>query len=229
MRSLLYRALILLAVIGLIFTPPVLTGYSVLRQAEAAVASENYIQARQDFERAALLLPWRTDLWEKAGFAATQSFGDYIRLFEIAREQSNLSVDGWEMLGRGYWIQGDHDKAIQVWEEAIRKYGGSKDIYADLFWMYRSKGDFSKTLSVLENLAKFESRDVFHIYQLGLYLSISNPDRALTELILASSLDPEYDSAVETMRTSINLASLESDESSKLVIIARGLGLVNEW
>jgi tetratricopeptide (TPR) repeat protein len=42
-------------------------------------------------------------------------------------------------------------------------------------------------------------------------------------------LDPEYESAVETMRSTINYASLESDESKKLVIIGRGLGLVNEW
>jgi superkiller protein 3 len=155
--------------------------------------------------------------------------GDYIRLFEIAREHSSLSADGWEMLGRGYWILGDHDKAVLIWEQAISKYGGDKKIYADLFLVYKIKGDFSRTLSALENLAQFESREVLHIYHLGLYLSISNPDRALTEFLLASSLDPEYESAVETMRSTINYASLESDESKKLVIIGRGLGLVNEW
>ncbi|MBU1661625.1 MAG: tetratricopeptide repeat protein [Chloroflexi bacterium] len=229
MRALLYKVLILLAIIGLILMPPVLTGYAELRRAEVAMSSENYIQAGQGYERAALLLPWRTDLWEKAGFAATQSFGDYIRFFEIARKHSSLSVDGWEMLGRGYWILGDYDMAIVIWEKAISKYGANKKIYADLFWMYKIKGDFSKTLNVLETLAKIDSRDVFHVYQLGLYLSISNPDRALGEFLLASSLDPEYDPAVETIRAALNLVLLETDESSKLVIIGRGLGLVNEW
>src|SRR3990172_3552545 len=123
MLSLLYRTLILLAVIGLIFTPPVLTGYVEVQRAEAALKSKSYAQAAQGFERAAVFLPWRTDLWEKAGFAATQTTGDYMRFFEIAHEQSNLSVAGWEMLGRGYWIQGNHDKAIVIWEEAVSKYG----------------------------------------------------------------------------------------------------------
>ena len=48
-------------------------------------------------------------------------------------------------------------------------------------------------------------------------------------MIGASQLDPELDSAVQTLRTTLNLASLNDSASARLVIIGRGLGLVNEW
>src|SRR4030095_6576195 len=48
-------------------------------------------------------------------------------------------------------------------------------------------------------------------------------------LISASQLDPELDPAVQTLRTALNLASINGSPSGRLVIIGRGLGLVNEW
>jgi tetratricopeptide (TPR) repeat protein len=64
---------------------------------------------------------------------------------------------------------------------------------------------------------------------LGLLYSVSEPGSALGEFLLASSLDPEYDPAVDTMRTTLNLASLEPDDSRRMIVIGRGLGLLNEW
>jgi tetratricopeptide (TPR) repeat protein len=48
-------------------------------------------------------------------------------------------------------------------------------------------------------------------------------------LVSASQLDPELDPAVQTLRTTLNLASLNDSVSARLVITGRGLGLVNEW
>jgi Flp pilus assembly protein TadD len=45
----------------------------------------------------------------------------------------------------------------------------------------------------------------------------------------AAQLDPELDPAVQTLRTALNLARQSDDSSPRLVIIGRGLGLVNEW
>ena len=66
-------------------------------------------------------------------------------------------------------------------------------------------------------------------YRLGLLLTLSDPDRALTELLSASQLDPQFDPAVQTLRTTINLALLEDSASRRSVVIGRGLGLVSEW
>ena len=66
-------------------------------------------------------------------------------------------------------------------------------------------------------------------YQLGLLLTLSDPQTATSELITASQLDPELDPAVQALRTALNLASLSEAPSAQLVIIGRGLGLVSEW
>ena len=95
MRSLLNRTLILLAVIGFIFAPPIWTGYASLRQAEAAYLALDDIRATDAYERAAILLPWRPDLWEQAGISRfrIKSFEDSVRLFEIAKERDALSLE----------------------------------------------------------------------------------------------------------------------------------------
>ena len=95
---------------------------------------------------------------------------------------------------------------------------------------YFDQGDVQAEQDALEKWVAAEGEtDAPARYRLGLLLSISEPDRALGEFLLASSLDPEYDSAVETMRTALNVASLETDKARRLVIIGRGLGLLNEW
>ena len=45
----------------------------------------------------------------------------------------------------------------------------------------------------------------------------------------SAKLDEAYDPAVQTMRSALNLASLQEDEASRLVVTGRGLGLVSEW
>ena len=64
-------------------------------------------------------------------------------------------------------------------------------------------------------------------YRLGLLLALSDPNRALSELKHASQLDPQFDPAVQILRTALNLVSSNDSDSDRLVIIGRGLGLVN--
>ncbi|MGZ9220690.1 MAG: tetratricopeptide repeat protein, partial [Anaerolineales bacterium] len=53
--------------------------------------------------------------------------------------------------------------------------------------------------------------------------------KALSELTNASQLDPQFDPAVQTLRTALNLAALNGSTSERFVVIGRGLGLVEEW
>jgi len=232
MRALLYRILILLAIIGLILSPPLSTGYASLRQAQAASLSLDDIHATVAYERAALLLPWRHDLWNQAGIARFRSgdFGGSIRLLEIAKERNALSDVGWDVLGISYFQTGNPDAATQAWESGVEAYPSYAKYYAHLISSYQEQGNIPAEQDALERWVLSDgATDAAAHYRLGLLLAISNPDRALTEFSLASSLDPEFDSAVETMRTALDLASGESDESSRLILTGRGLGLVGEW
>jgi tetratricopeptide (TPR) repeat protein len=234
MRPLLYRALILLAVTGLIFGPPVLTGYAEIERAQSVTDN---VQKARHYERAARLLPWRVDLWGLAGEAiyASGNSSDSIPYLEKARDAEALSGFGWDILAHSYWIYGDHETALNIWENGLEQHPQYFEFYSRLGMAYRQKGDFAAERNAIENWLAHEnnpgvttdylgtSSAAFH-YRFGQLLSVADQDRALEEFLLASSLDPEYDSTVETMRTTLNLASLETDESSKLVIVGRGLG-----
>jgi tetratricopeptide (TPR) repeat protein len=239
MRTLLYQILILLAIIGLITMPPVLTGYAEIERAQSVTDN---VQKARHYERAARLLPWRVDLWGLAGEAiyASGNSSDSIPYLEKARDAEALSGFGWDILAHSYWISGDHETALNLWENGLEQHPQYFEFYSRLGMAYRQKGDFAAERDAIENWLVHEnnpgvttdylgtSSAAFH-YRFGQLLSVADQDRALEEFLLASSLDPEYDSTVETMRTTLNLASLETDESSKLVIVGRGLGLVGEW
>jgi tetratricopeptide (TPR) repeat protein len=232
MRALLNRTLILLTVIGLIFTPPILTGYASLREAQTAQLALDDLHAAESYKRAAILLPWQPDLWDLAGITRfrIKDYEGSIRMLEIAKERDVLSDVGWDVLGISYFQTGNIDKATVAWESGLETYPGYSKYYSHLLFVYHERGEIQAEKDALERWVQAEgATDAAAHYRLGNLLSISNQDRALEEFLLASSLDPDYDSAVETMRTAIDLAALESDNSTKLVLIGRGLGLVDEW
>lgn len=232
MRALLYRTLILLAVIGLIFTPPVLTGYAELQRAASIMESGEFSDAADHYERAARLWPWREDLWEQAAMAQffAGEFADSILLFERARQHGVLSAEGWDWLGQSYWRRGLHESAQASWNAGFAAYPGYAKYYAHLSMAYYEQGDLTAEQWTLEQWVAAEGETIAAThYRLGQLLTMSDPGRALKEFLRASSLDAQYDPAAETMRTTFNLASLEAHESQRMVIIGRGLGLVSEW
>ena len=233
MRSLLYRALILLTVIGLVFTPPVLTGYSEQKKAETALKVNDISLAAHAYERAARLLPWSTGLWEQAGQLEFKlgAFDKAISLLEKARQMDTLSGSGWDILGISYLKKTDDlDKTLSIWKTGSELYPSYSLLYSHLALAYYEQGNLPAEQEALERwVAAGGDQDAHAHYRLGQLLSVSDPEHALQEFLLASSLDPQYDSVVETMRTTLNLALLETSKSRRLVIIGRGLGLVNEW
>jgi tetratricopeptide (TPR) repeat protein len=151
-------------------------------------------------------------------------------LLEIAKRHNTLTDVGWDVLGISHFQMGNWDDATVAWENGLEAFPEYSKYYSHLIFIYHEGGDIQAEKFALERWVTSEgATDAVAHYRLGQLLSISEPERALGEFLQASSLDPEYDSAVETMRTAINLASLETEESNKLVVIGRGLGLVNEW
>ena len=226
------QVLILLVVIGLVFTPPILTGYKELERADSAMDAGNYPDAANRYRRAIRLLPWRNDLFEQTAMAQsfTSDFDSAISSFERAREQGFLSAAGWDLLGQSYWWTGDQESALASWNEGVNVYPTYARFYAHLRMAYYEQGNLFAEQDALEQWVAMEGEtEAPARYRLGLLLSISDPIRAQGEFILASSLDYDFDPAVETMRTALTLAALEMDKSVQFVLIGRGLGLVNEW
>ncbi len=229
-RNLLTILLVLLVIAISITGPSIYAGYNDLRAAQSAESQKQYSPAAALYESAANKLFWRNDLWEKAGLAYYQ-IGDNqnaIRVLEIARQKKSISAQGWDALGSAYWNSNDHATALSIWQSGSKANPSYAPLLDRLAAVYDQQGDYASEQTALEKRLALGGDATSH-YRLGLLLTLSDIGRAQKEFTAASSLDPEFDSAVQTLTAALNVAALESNPSKRWVITGRGLGLVNEW
>jgi tetratricopeptide (TPR) repeat protein len=228
MRTL-FRALPILVILALAVAVPFIhSGYVELQQASNA---PSHLEAARHYQAAAQRLPWRADLYELAGheYYYAKEYTQANAAYQKAFQRHALSAAGWVAWGDvNYWLK-DSDRAAQIWEQGLRQPKPSEDLYSRLALIYKEKKDYAKAAEYLQRYTSNHLQDASAHYRLGLLLTLSDPQTAASELVTASQLDPELDSAVQTLRTALNLASINDAPSAKLVIIGRGLGLVSEW
>ena len=227
-RTILRNSLILFSILLAVFVPFVLSGYSELKK---ATISSSYGEVAKHYRNAAQRIPWRGDLYELSGHAFYYA-KDYVQAdaaYQKAFDRHAFSPQGWVAWGDVNYLNKDPQRAAEIWEQALEQKNPSDQLYSRLAEIYQSNGEFSKAADYLQKYVSIHLEDAPAHYRLGLLLTLSNPNKALSELISASQLDPELDPAVQTLRTALNLASLNDSSSARLVIIGRGLGLVNEW
>ncbi len=218
---------VILAAVLLLF---LYSGIVAVRQGDLAMARGDSIGAARMYQLAAGRLIWRADLWDLAGQAAYRSgsSSEAISLLEQARRKGALSADGWDILGLADWTGGDHATALSTWQAGSKLFPSSPAIYDHLAMAYHEGGDFSDEQQALtQRLALAD--DAAARYRLGLLLTFTDPKQAFTQLTTASHLDPEFDSAVQTIGTTLNIAAAESDPANRWITLGRGLGLVEEW
>ncbi len=115
--------------------------------------------------------------------------------------------------------------ALTVWQEGSQADPSDVVLYDRLAMAYHENGDYASEQNVLVKRLSLASDANSH-YELGMLLMLSDSNRALTELESASSMDPQFDSAVQTLRAAIAVSDTESDAANRFIAIGRGLGLV---
>jgi tetratricopeptide (TPR) repeat protein len=204
-----------------------LWGYANVRQAEHEFQRGDYPSAAESYARAARVLFWRNDLWEKAG-AASALGGDHVTAVEYLEKAPSLSAEGWLRLGASYYQLGDSASAITVIQQGLQAYQ-SPALYGLLALIHRNQKDWQAEQNALANQTQLDTEDAYAHYRLGLLLTLLSPEDALPVLTRASTLNPEVDSAVQTLRAALALSSTQTDESQKLLTTGRAFGLVQEW
>jgi tetratricopeptide (TPR) repeat protein len=220
-------AIVLALLLGLA-APVLFLGWVEEARAQHFWEAGHYQNAASSYQRAAKLLLWRHDLWEKAGIAAGMN-GNFNEAILNIEHDGAFSEDGWVVLAYSYFQSGDSASALLAYQDGLNRFPSSAALYSGLAALHRSEKDWASERSALQNQIRFDEKNVYAHYRLGLLLSFLKPDQALAELTIASLLDPQLDSAVQTIRTALNIASTQTDESQKLVTIGRSLGLVQEW
>lgn len=211
-----------------IFAPLVASGYSELKQATRA---GNYVEAAQHYRTAAQRLPWRADLYELAGHAYyhARDYSQASALYRKADERHALSADGWVAWGDVLYLNKDPEQATRIWEQGLEQPRPSENLYSRLAQVYKENGNYAQAAGYLKRYASLHPRDASAHYRLGLLLTLTDQNTALSELITASQLDPQLDPTVQTLRSALNQASISASPSARYVLIGRGLGLVQEW
>ena len=222
-----FLPLIITAILAAVFLPILFTGYSAINRAEVEFAAQNYANAAQHYQQTARLLPWRNDLWQKAGISAFAN-GHYSEAINLLNSAPELSEQGWIVLGRSYANTGDLPSALHAYRQGLQ-FHDSAYLYAGLASVYREQKDWLAERGALKNQLRLDVSDAYAHYRLGLLLTLLEPEQALSELMLAASLNPEVDSAMQTLRAALNLSATQPDASQQMLTIGRALGLVQEW
>jgi tetratricopeptide (TPR) repeat protein len=228
MRNL-FRALPVVLLLGLaIMLPLVLSGYNELKQVPQATT---YTEAASHYLAAAHRIPWRADLYELAGheYYYAKDYSRANEAYQKAFQHHVLSTDGWVAWGDINYLDNNPERAAQIWQQGLELPNTSDKLYSRLAQIYQEQKDYSKAAEYLQRYVPNHLDDASAHYRLGLLLTLSDPKTALAELITASQINPELDPAVQTLRSALNLASVNDSPSERLVIIGRGLGLVQEW
>lgn len=228
MRDTFRNGTILLAIFLAISVPFVSSGYSELNAADTA---SSHLEAGEHYQAAALRIPWRPHLYELAGHnyyhAKAYALADIA--YQKTFKRNALSSDGWVAWGDVVYLNDDHERAVSIWEQGLEQPNPSEKLYSRLAQTLQQNGEHSKAMQYLQHYVEVYSDDASAHYRLGLLLTLSDPNEAISELLYASQLDPQFDPAAQTLRTALNLSSLSDSPSERFVIIGRGLGLVNEW
>ena len=221
-KKLIVPATILVLAAALLI-PIVLTGYAELERAEHEFQAGNYAASVESYEKSARMLPWRDDLWEKAGISAA-NLGRAEDAIDFFGRAPALSPQGSMLLGYSYYGVGDTSSAIRALEASQLSLA-----YKLLAHIHGQQKDWTAEQKALEAQLGLDDGDPYAHYRLGLILSLFEPGQSLPHLMRASSLDPEFDPAVQTMRAALNVSATQPDRSSQMVTIGRALGLVRDW
>lgn len=199
-------------------------------QAQRAQSLGQFSQASHLLGQVAEHIPLPS-LWEQAGLLAyrAQEYPRAILLLENARARGVLTLEGWDTLGLAYWQDHQPDRALTRWHEALRGLGPSARLFARLALAYRHLEDWQNERQALQEWVRLKSDDAYPHYRLGLLLLSQDLVQADAEFALAASLDPRLGSAVEALRAALNQARQAPDETERLLLLGRALGMVEEW
>lgn len=194
-------------------------------------ASQDAAQAAQMLAQAAVHLPWRKDLWERAGRLAYQG-GDIqsaVRHFQRAAKLEVLSPQGYLILGEALKQMGDLPAAITAWQEARDRGATTAETYARLLEAYRQLGDYQAAIADLRAWIEIQPSEAALYYQLGLLLSTQEPEAALAPLTHAAELDPSYVPRAQKLVNHLRTGLLSDDLAYVLFEAGRALGALDEW
>ena len=216
----------LLSLVGL---SAVLFGSAGFLHFQRAERASNPLTAAAEYEAAARLFFWRSDLNEKAGSAALQAGepAQAIRLFEQARAQKGLSPAGQLQLGQAYLQTGSAEKAIREWQGLVNGGSTSREAAQNLAKLHRERGETALEIWALRQWLALEPTQADASERLGRLLAASAAPEALTWLKAAGSADPQAAARLERLVSALETPAPEP--AYRLALCGQALAELGDW
>lgn len=195
------------------------------REAQTALAEEDFQTVAENLADAAERLPWRNDLWESAGNFAFR-VEDY-QLAQFAFEQAGdagiLTEEGQLALGDVYQTLGEDALAEETWTGI----DGSSAALWRLATLHAQEGDIPATIADWQNALALDQRagEIEIHYQLGLLLAAHDPVEAMPHLKAAASLHSDAQMLAEALEE----IPADSEQAYFQIVAGQALGSLGEW
>jgi tetratricopeptide (TPR) repeat protein len=225
------RILILIGLTLFIVLPRILSGWWYLGQAQQYAAIGSNKQASTAFEDAAIRLFWMNGIYEQAAQTAWLGGESVIglRLFESGIVQDGLSSKGWISLGDLHFQAGRTEPAIEAWtqiDEGSVDFGAAHSRIARAYFLLEN---YHKALDNWRLVLSKEPQNSEAHYILGLILMTEKPSEAVSELMMALSMDQSLEEKVQVLRQGLNIATLQDNLAYQLVVSGQTLAMIGEW
>ena len=152
-----------------------------------------------------------------------------IPLFEFARNHGGLSANGWEVYGSTYWAASQDEAALQTWLDGLHAYPSHYEFYYEISMAYRGLQNYAAEMAWLEKWMRTGKGRAADHYELGLLLLTSAAGSAGRSLRTQPRWMRLSHRSLKHCKPLLRLPRCETDPSRRLVVLGRGLGLVNEW
>ncbi len=221
----------ILLILLLQVNPASLAVQKALRDAQSAREEGRPAAAAAALREVMTQEPWRGDLWEQVGRdeLAAGRLDEAVTALQNAAANHTLTLDGRFQLGEAYFEQHQYPLVEAIWQSLLQEGGPSQKIYERLAQLQRSQGNFAGSITTLRDWHKFAPDNPAVDFQLGLQLSVVDPQEALPLLLKAAKADSSYTAVVQTLRNGLADAVSTTNPAYAWLLIGRSLGSIEQW
>ena len=202
-----------------------------LENARLAVQAGDHASAAVHYSAAAAHSPFRADLWERAAEQAMLAGHQAAAIdhFQQALDLGKLSSQGHISLGRAQASLGDMSTAVQIWEDHLRQFSPSAQVYqllADAAWQEQ---DFPQSDEYLQAWIQIDPGAAEAHYRLGLILAATQPNLASAPLTTARELDEAHRAEITILLEGLRPAQFDNPPAYIFTRSGQALGAVAQW
>ena len=175
--------------------------------------------------------PWRGELWQRLGRLQLDNH-DYVGAvfsFSKAKTIGRLSIEGTLWMADALISNGEPDQAKILLREVSNVNGVDPFIFLQTALLQRSINDSLGAVATLLRAYALAPLNSEVNYQLGLQLSVSEPDSAVMFLQNAARLDPSRKGVCDILEAMIEKSKEISSSAERYIYIGQVLSTFGEW